>query len=101
MTARSYELQMLDLFRLHFFGSRRSSRIDTSEISPNQIFVLSELVRRDSPSLDELKEVLKQKLLFSKIDPAVSIFLLYMKHGQSRFIFIPGSTFCFVASTFP
>jgi len=59
MSARPHELQLLDLFRTHFFGSRRSSRVDHSEISPNQAFVLSELVRRESPSLDELSSVLK------------------------------------------
>ena len=62
MTSRSYELQMLDLSRLHFLGSRRSSRVDHSEVSPNQAFVLSELVRRECPSLDELRSVLKVHL---------------------------------------
>lgn len=59
MNARPYELQLLDLFRTHFFGSRRSSTVGTSEVSPNQAFVLSELVRREHPSLAELRSVLK------------------------------------------
>jgi DNA-binding MarR family transcriptional regulator len=58
-TPRSFELQILDLFRIHLFGSRMSTKIDASDLSANQLFVLGELVRRDSPSLNELCTVLK------------------------------------------
>ena len=70
MTSRSYELQILDLFRSHFFGSRRGSKVDITAVSPNQAFILSELVRREFPSLEDLRSVLK--LHVSSLSRAIS-----------------------------